>query len=361
MASALLLATLAGAGMLLNLEARAVRHMESRARAAGTLFAQWLEAAHHLAQSEDAHYRRLVALHRGVPLPAHSLRVAGLVPAWMPARTDAGQTMSAGVLDDGRGTPMAFALATPTRPLSPLFLESFAAGATANRVGNIAGPGRPSPATRWQADIEHVLGRALRAGELYATADVGRAYDRRVLYRREQPGQTGMARMGASLFFADGAGISDVGELDTERAELAHELTVGTLRTQRGLTAPTAKVGGAVRTAHATGRDIEVHASLDTVSLRTGALAARDLLIETELASGDARASRAVTAAGVFATDETLEASELRSDAVMSERMEAWGASGRLDVSRRVNARHSVGERATFNGRVTVTGRCSGC
>ena len=361
MMSTLLLAALAGTGMLWNLEVRAVRHMESRAHASGALFAQWFEAAHHLAQSEDAHYRRLVALHGGIALPADALKNAGLVPAWMPVRSDAGQTMSAGVLDDGRGTPMAFALATPTRPLSPLFLDSFAAGAAANRVGNIAGLGRASRASRWQTEIERVLGRALQAGELYATADVGLTRDRRVLYRREQPGRAGMTQMREPLSFADGAGISDIGELDAQRAEVAEDLEVGTLRTPRSLAAPTASVEGAVRAAHVRGRDIVVGASLEASSLRTDALAARNLLIETELASSDARASGTVAALGVFAADEALEASETRSDVLMSEHIEAWDASSRLEAAGRINAGHSVGGRATFNGRVTVTGWCSGC
>ena len=361
MTSALVLVALAGAAMLWNLEVRAVQGMEARARAAGAHFAQWFRAAHHLTQSEEAHYRNLVTMHGALPLPSDSLRSEGLVPAWISARSDAGQTIALGILDDGRGVPMAFALATPTRPLSPLFLEGFVAGAAANRVGEVAGPGRPSRATRWQEAIERVLGRALQRGELYATADVGIAHDRRVLYRREQPGRAGVARMGTPLFFAEGAGISDVGDLNAQHAELSEDLTVGTLEAQGDLIAQSASVSGTVRTQTANGRDVEVRTSLDASSLGTGELIARNLLIETELASRTARASGAVTAPGDFATDEVLEASGARSDTLTSERIDVWGASGRLEAEGSVTAYHSVGERAKFDGRVTVTGQCSGC
>ena len=361
MISALVLVALAGAATLWNLEVRAVRDTEARARAAGAHFAQWFRAAHHLTQSEEMHYRNLVALHGALPLPSHSLKSAGLVPDWISARTDAGQTIALGILNDGRGVPMAFALASPTRPLSPLFLEGFVAGAAANRVGEVAGPGRHSRATPWQDAIERVLGRALQRGELYATADVGITHDRRVLYRREQPGRAGVARMGASLHFAEGAGISGVGDLDTELAELSEDLTVGTLEAQDNLTAQSVKASGAVRTQRAGGRDVEVRGSLDASSLGTGELTARNLLIETELASRTAHASESVAAPGDFATNEVLEASGARSDTLMSERIEAWGASGRLEAGRSVAAHHSVGERAKYDGRVTVTGQCSGC
>ena len=361
MISALMLVALAGGAMLWNLEVRAVQDTEARARAAGAHFAQWFRAAHHLTQSEEAHYRNLVTMHGALPLPSDSLKGAGLVPAWISTRSDTGQTITLGVLNDGHGVPMAFALATPTRPLSPFFLEGFVAGAAANRVGEVAGPGRPSRATRWRGAIERVLGRALQRGELYATADVGIAHDRRVLYRREQPGRAGVARMGTSLYFAEGAGISDVGDLDALRAEVTGDLTVGALDAQGNLIAQSANVSGAVRTQNAHGQDVEVRASLDASSLGTGELTARNLLIETELASRTAHASGAVTAPGDFATNEVLEASGAWSDALMSERLEAWGASGRLEAGGSVAAYHSVGERARFDGRVTVTGRCSGC
>ena len=45
----------------------------------------------------------------------------------------------------------------------------------------------------------------------------------------------------------------------------------------------------------------------------------------------------------------------------MSERVEAWGAPGTLAASGGVEAHYSVGERAVFNGTVTVTGECMGC
>ena len=357
----LLLAALAGTGMLWSLEARAVKDLEARARAAGAVFAQWFQAAHHLAQSEEARYRDLVALHGGVPIPAAVVRSAGLAPAWMSARTDAGQAITLGVIDDGRGVPMAYALATPARPLSALYLESFVAGAAANRVGDVAGPGREAQATRWQGAIEQVLGRRLGPGELYATADAGIAHDRRVVYRRAQPGRPGQSRMETSLVFGGGAGISDVGELDTARAELAEGLTVGTLQTRGRLDAQRASVEGDVQAPHLEGRGVAVRAALAGSQWNTGRVGARSLVVETELAASGAEASGTVFAPDTLVSDRGVEAAALRSSRAMSERLDAWGASGRLGASAGVDALYSVGERAVFRGTVTVTRECAGC
>ena len=130
--------------MLRSLETRAVQDMESRGRAAGALFAQWFRAAHDLAQSEEAYYRSLIALHGGVLMPDRAVRSAGLVADWMSTRTDAGQMITLGTIDDGRRVPMAFALATPTRALSALFLESFIAGAAEKSCGRHCGTGTES-------------------------------------------------------------------------------------------------------------------------------------------------------------------------------------------------------------------------
>lgn len=361
MMSALLLTGLAGAGMLWDLQRRGVRDMEARAGAAGAVFAQWLRAAHHFAQSEEVHYRNLVALHGGVSLPGARLRSAGLVPAWMPERTDAGHTLAFGVIDDGRGVPMAFALASPEGPLSARYQESFVAGAAANRVGDVAGPGREAQATRWQGAIEGVLGRVLERGELYATADAGIAHDRRIVYRREQPGRAGQSRMETALAFGDDAGISDVGELDALRAHFAEGLTVGTLRAGGGLLAQRASVEEEVRAPHMGGRGVAVQAALSASRWDSGTLRARSVAVETEFSAHAATATGAVAAPGTLALDQSLEAANVRSESVMSERLEAWTSPGRVAASGRVEAWYSAGERAAFDGRVTVTQRCAGC
>ncbi len=361
MMSALLLTALAGAGMLLDLERRSARDMEARAGAAGALFAQWFRAAHHLAQSEEAHYRNLVALHGGVSVPGARLRRAGLVPAWMPGRTDAGQALTLGVIDDGRGVPMAFALASPEGPLSALYLESFVAGAAANRVGDVAGPGREAQATRWQRAIEQVLGRPLEPGELYATADAGVPYDHRIVYRRAQPGRAGQARMETTLAFAGDAGISAVGELDAQRAGLAEGLRVGTLRAGGGLATRSASVEDEVRALHLGGQSVAVDGVLSASRWDSGPLGAGSVTVETELSAHAAAATGAVAAPGTLAIARRLEATSVRGATMMSERLEAWGSPGRVEASGGVEAYYSAGERAAFRGRVTVTRWCAGC
>ena len=361
MVSALLLTAIAGAGMLRDLEGRAMRHMEARASAAGAVFAQWFRAAHHLAQSEEGHYRTLIASQGGALVPGAALRSAGLVPDWLPARTDAGQAIALGVIDDGHGVPMAFALASPARPLSALHLESFVAGAAANRAGDVAGPGRAARATRWQGAIEQVLGRPLERGELYATADAGIAHDRRVVYRRVQPGRAGQSRMETALVFGSDAGISDVGDLDARRAELAEGLTVGTLRTSDGFVAQRARVTGKVRVPRVEGHDVTVDESLTGSLWNTGTVDASSVVVETQLDASGATASGAVTAPGNLMIDRSLDVTGMGSPKTTSERLDAWGATGGVRASAGVEARYSVGERALFDGRVTVTGACTGC
>lgn len=361
MMAALLLTMLAGAGMLRDLEGRTRQDMEARARAAGAVFAQWFRAAHHLAQSEEAHFRHLVASRGGVLVPGDALRSTGLVPDWLPDRTDAGQTIALGVLDDGHGVPMAFALASPVRPLSALHLESFVAGAAESRVGDVAGPGREARATRWQGAIERVLGRPLERGELYATADAGISHDRRVVYRREQPGRAGQSRMETALAFGGGAGISDVGDLDARRAELAEGLTVGILQSRGSLLTQRASVEQEVRARHVGGQGVVVRGVLGASRWDSGTLEARRLEVETELGAHGARATETVTVPGDLVVDRSLEAASAGSSGVMSERLQAWGAPGRVEASAGVEALYSVGARAVFDGRVTVTGACTGC
>ena len=358
---ALVLTALAGAGILRSLETRAVRDMESRGRAAGALFAQWFRATHHLAQSEEAHYRNLVALHGGVRIPSSAIRSAGLIPGWMSIRTDAGQTISLGSIDDGHGVPMAFAVATPRRALSALYLENFVAGAAENRAGDIAGPGRNAQASRWQPAIERVLGRALAPGELFATADTGIANDRRVVYRRAQPGRGEGARMETSLRFAYGAGVTEVDELDALDAEVRERLTVGTLRTGAGLIASSTNAEGDVRTRLAEGGDVTVNTSLNAEHLHAGEVGAGSLTVETELSSPRVRSSGGVSAAGTSMVSRDLVSLDASIANLAGERVDAWGASGTFQARNRVRTRHSVGERAVFGGPVIVQRECAGC
>ena len=357
----LILSALAGAGMLRHLEWRAARDMEARAHTAGAVFAQWFRAAHHLAQSEDTHYRDLVAAHGGASIPSSALRSAGLAPAWMPDETDAGQALHLGVIDDGHGVPMAFALASPRGPLSDLYLERFVDGAAANRVGDVAGPGREAQGMRWQSAIERVVGRPLGPGELFATADAGIAHDRRVLYRREQPGRSGLSRMRTPLAFTNGAGISDVGELQARRVELSEGLSAGALRANGTLVAGSARVAGDVRAQHAEGGDLMVHNALSGSQWNAATLAAGGLGVTQELAARSATFSGEVLVANELAVYRDLGAQVVRGAGVRSERVDAWGASGRLAASSGVTAQHSAGDRATFSGRVRVTQTCAGC
>ena len=358
----LALSALSGACLWWDLKARAVHAIEARGRASGAVFAQWLRAAHHLAQTEEARYRSLIGSSGGVAVVPATLRGAGLVPAWMPARTDAGQRITLGVIDDGRGVPMAFALASPTSALSETYRESFVAGAARSRVHDIAGVDREGQARRWRGAIENVLGRSLERGELYATADVGLTHDRRVLYRRAQPGHPGAAEMETALVFAGGAGISDIGGLAVLRAEVAEGLVVGTaLRAGGSLVSDTAAVGGDVRVRHVEGQGLRVEAGLRTGHWNTAGVRAGGLAVRTELTAANAAVSGTVDGPGAFTIDRDLRATGVGGATLMSERVEAWRASGSLEVGGEVEAHYLAGEDAAFEGTVTVTGKCVGC
>ena len=196
----------------------------ARGRTAGAVFASWLLAAHRRAQEFEDAYRTALAGALGVPIDiAADLQAAGLAPGWLVAETGLGQRIELGVIDDGAGVPMAFAVAAPTRALTLPAVEGFGAGAAEGGVVGIEGLGSQLGAETFaggrRGAIEVAIGRALAAGDRVAVADLGIAYDDRVIHRRAQPGRPYLSEMRTDLGFADpdGTGPLPVAGLRVER------------------------------------------------------------------------------------------------------------------------------------------------
>ena len=212
----------------IELDRRGVEVERDQAYASGALFAKWMQAAHVRAQEEwESYSATLSGGSLGVAMTPAEIRGDGLVPAWVMDETALGQTIRLGVVDDGVGVPMAFAVASPDpdRRVSSLAAEAFRSGAAGGGVFGIEEfsssddqwfelgaetfsvnvPGSTAPGR--EAAIEDVLGRALATGDLVAVADLAIVFDENVVHRRPQPGREYLSEMRTDLRFASDQGI----------------------------------------------------------------------------------------------------------------------------------------------------------
>lgn len=220
----LMLAVVGLAWAALDFQRRAEAEEYARGRAAGAVFASWLLTAHRRAQEFEDGYRTALAGDLGVPIDiAADLQATGLAPGWLVTETVLGQQILLGVIDDGAGVPMAFAVADPSRLLTIPAEEGFAAGAAEGGVVGIevlsSELGAETFSGGRQAGIEDAIGRVLGTDDLVAVADLGIAYDDRVIHRRAQPGRPYLSEMRTDLGFVDpdGSGPLPVAGLRVER------------------------------------------------------------------------------------------------------------------------------------------------
>ncbi len=261
--------SLFGALLLLSLGALWLLQHESResllsrqdlARTRGAVLALGLEAAHRAAQEDQAgHAGRLAGRgRRGYELTGAEL--AGHLPPGLP-----GGGVRLGIIDDGAGLPLAYAVLPAPGPDAALPLEdSIREGALAAGLRELARAGAPHPMARHLTRIEAALGGALGQGSLYATADLALPVQASRLYRRPQPGRPELTKMETDLGFADGVGIWGAGNV-TARAATANGVTAH----GRG-EAGRASAGGEVLAA----------------TLETPLLGGPDLTIDTDLVVG---------------------------------------------------------------------------
>ena len=281
------------------------RQTETQRMDTGAIFAAWTRAAHRATQEND--YAPVLAAGGGLLTPA-GLRAAGAAPLGLPEALK-GAAMTLGVIDDGNGVAMAFAILTPDRleALPQIRTGISAAGITA--LERASGPA--GPMARHRAAIEAATGAALDTTAVYVTADT-LPVTPHTLYRREQPGRPWLTEMNAGLDLDEhditGAtsltataattmstalaasllieGAVTAPSLAAKNLDAARIQTEGRLLIAEGLIVGTLITPGAVTAAAAT-----ITGSLQAAGLDGGALAAQDVTL-----SGDAEIADALMA-----------------------------------------------------------------
>ena len=361
-----------------------------RARAAGAVFASWMLAAHRSAQEDESRFVNDLSAEPGVAVTQTELVMGGFAPAWLARDTILGQFIALGVVDDGSepdGVPMAFAVASPSRPLSQSSAEGFRAGAALGGVVGIESLGTELGAETFsglrRAGIEHALGRPLTDVDMVSVADLGVVYDERVVHRRRQPGRAYLSEMRTDLTFASGAGIVDAGAVEARDMKSSGDFSVGRL----------ANVSFDVEAAQAEG-------DADGVSLELGRVHGDGAL----MLSGGMAVRRAWTVNGMLEAGRVHAHQELRASTVVARvavgpvpvlavggEVEVTGRlsgtpgaepvpvvtagivmgkapdglsgtiTGHSDRSLRIEAVYGVADKLTLTGNLDVTERCYGC
>ena len=319
---------------------RVTAALAERDEAAGRLLAAWFLAAHRTVQ--EGTWPQVPGVSGSELLPGDVVTPPGL-------RRDG--RIRLGLIDDGNGVAMAFAVFTPRGGEAMRQVRSGAIDGGLSRLeeaGVTAGP-----MARHRAAIEAALGSPLEPHALYLTADAGLRWRNGVLHRRPQPGRPWLNRMEGGL----DAGSFSIRDASAVRA--------GAVASSRSVTAGSANVTGSAGAA-----------SLDGGRLDAAGLEAPRLRIDRDLSVGRLAARAKVTAAGATAVTNLLGAA-LEADDLTAQRLvsgagvtvtggAAWRdvAAGRLDARGvRVPA---LDTGRLFGPRLRVTGTlavdtCRGC
>ncbi len=332
----LLLMTLAFAFLAHHHRERVATAIAERDEAAGRLLAAWFLAAHRTVQ--EGTWPRL----SGELLPRDVAAPPGLKPD---------RRIRLGLIDDGNGVAMAFAVFTPRGGEA---VRQVRVGALEGGLSRLEEAGISSgPMARHQAAIETALGTSLAPRALYLTADAGLRWRNGILHRRAQPGRPWLNRMEESL----DAGSFAIGDALRIRS--------------RAVTSSGSAEAGSTRVTGSLGA-----ASLDGVRLATAGFEATRLVIDTDLSVGALAARGALGAASAGAVTSLLGAS-LEADGVTAQTLISGAG-----VTVRGDAAWKDAAAGTFDGRtlrapaldtgrlfgpdLDVTGtlavdRCSGC
>ena len=347
-----------------------------RARAAGAVFASWMLAAHRSAQEDESRFVNDLTAEPGVAVTQAGLVARGLAPEWLASETILGQSIELGVVDDGSepdGVPMAFAVASPSRPLSQSSAEGFRAGAAIGGVVGIESLGTELGAETFsgsrRAGIEHALGRPLTDVDMVAVADLGVVYDERVVYRRRQPGRAYLSEMRTDLSFASGAGIENGGNVRARTMQSSRAFRVGRL----------ASVSGDVVAVEAEGDatlDLEVVHGNEALTLSAGMVVRSAWTVNGTLGAGQARVDQQLRASRVDASDfiesgpvlavdgeievtSTFDGKRVSASTVYG--VAPGGFSGTVYGSQRVEGVYGAADELRVTGTLDVTERCYGC
>ena len=242
----------------------------------GRVFAMWLGIAHRATMRND--YRAALASDPD----GFAVGPSALPGAPPGLRVPAGLTL--GVMPDGNGVPMAWAVLT----LDAAARADARSGAFAAGLADVAVAGSAGAMAAREAGVAAARGTPIPAGSLFATADLAIAYDDDALYRREQPGRPWANRMETGLAMGSN-GIEDGGEIEGRTAETSRNVAAGGKGSVDG---------------DASG------AGLTVEELVGGAVSAASMRVTDELAAGSVRIAGRLDA-GSAAMRERLDAGSL--------------------------------------------------
>ena len=213
---------LALAGLWLAWEAR-IEDRERRralARSQGQGLALALAAAHRASQVDASVHADRLTTSGGAGYELTAVALAAHLPPGLPADRPG---LTLGILDDGGGVAMAFAVwesddgtggpdpaGGPADAIDDLD-DAIREGALAAGLRALATRDDTGAMARHLPAIEAVLGRAMAPGALYATADLALAYREHLLHRRAQPGRPHLTHMAQPLDFAGTHAIAGAG------------------------------------------------------------------------------------------------------------------------------------------------------
>ena len=373
----LLVGVLAGGALLAWHTIDDVERRRGAAKEDGRVFAMWLEAAHRASMRRD--YRAALVLDPdGFGLALSTLAGA---PPGLPGRTG----LSIGVMDDGAGVPMAWAvLVVDESRRAWSRLGALGAGLAAVGVGGVAN----GPMSDREAAVGAARGAGVPPGSLFATADRGLVYQDEAVFRRAQPGRPWANVMdealdmdghdvagGGSVEAGSGVAVGDVEAGGVARIEgdvssatlnagglLAESVSAGSAFVNAGLFVGSLDVANLLRGERAGGVPVDVTASGRVEGGFLTSLGSVDagLLVS----GGPVSVGGALTVrGGVDAQEmEAVAAFNVAAGGTVSARVVGAGNmnAGSLGVPIVSLAGDVFGPAATISGRLTV-GSCEGC
>ena len=169
-----------------NVERQRLSAMET-----GRAFGAWLQVAHAATMRND--YRAALAVN-----PNGFSVAPGSLPGRPPGLREPAR-MTLGMMSDGDGVPMAWAVlvVTDEGERGPARNGAFESGLADVAVAG----GNEGAMADHAAGVGLARGASIPDGALFATADLAVAYEEDVLYRRRQPGRAWANRMEAELQF----------------------------------------------------------------------------------------------------------------------------------------------------------------
>ena len=361
----LLLAALAGAALAAHYETLAAERVQALDRAAGRVFAGWVQAAHRATQAHADAFETALETQLGIVLTVARLSALGAAPPDLPWRPGRHAAMTLGVIPDGTvpgRTPMAFGVLEPAASSRPTAMRE---GALEAGLAAVA-PGGGTLMEAHRPAIEAVLGRSLVADALWVTADRGIRYRERALYRRAQPGRPWLNRMETALEMAPpGAAdpahparrnITGAGAVDARSAEIGTDVAVGGDAALGGRADAAGLKAGTVEAGDLAAATLAVTAELLVGAAVTDRLAADRVTATGRLEAGAVRSTGALDAAALSVAGAASVHGATAAQGIAGERLDVAGALS----GTRTAAGGVYGPDATISGLLTV-GSCAGC